>query len=49
MVKNGQSIYSGGKDIVIAVKAGGADPNTNSRLRQIIQTRSQRICQRKIF
>ena len=26
-----------GKDIVIAVKAGGADPNTNSRLRQIIQ------------
>ena len=26
-----------GKDIVIAVKTGGADPNTNSRLRQIIQ------------
>ena len=26
-----------GKDIVIAVKAGGADPDTNSRLRQVIQ------------
>ena len=37
MVKNGQSFYSNWKDIVIAVKAGGADPNTNSRLRQIIQ------------
>ena len=26
-----------GKDIVIAVKGGGPDPNTNSRLRQIMQ------------
>ena len=26
-----------GKDISIAVKEGGADPETNSRLRQIIQ------------
>jgi YebC/PmpR family DNA-binding regulatory protein len=26
-----------GKDIVIAVKEGGADPNTNSRLRAVIQ------------
>ena len=26
-----------GKDIVMAVKEGGADPDTNSRLRQIIQ------------
>ena len=26
-----------GKDIVIAVKAGGVDPDTNSRLRQIMQ------------
>ena len=26
-----------GKDIVIAVKEGGADPDTNSRLRQVIQ------------
>ena len=26
-----------GKDISIAVKEGGADPETNSRLRQVIQ------------
>ena len=26
-----------GKDIIIAVKEGGADPNTNSRLRQVMQ------------
>jgi len=26
-----------GKDIVMAVKEGGADPNTNSRLRQVMQ------------
>ena len=26
-----------GKDIVIAVKEGGGDPNTNSRLRQVMQ------------
>ena len=26
-----------GKDIVMAVKDGGADPNTNSRLRQVMQ------------
>ena len=26
-----------GKDIVIAVKEGGADPNHNSRLRAVIQ------------
>ena len=26
-----------GKDIVIAVKEGGADPNSNSRLRQVMQ------------
>ena len=30
-----------GKDIVMSVKEGGPDPDTNSRLRQVLQTSKQ--------
>ena len=37
-----------GKDIVIAVKEGGPDPNNNSRLRAIAKMQRLQICLRKI-
>ena len=37
-----------GKDIVIAVKEGGADPNHNSRLRALYKMLNQLICLKRI-
>ena len=39
-----------GREIAVAVKTGGADPNTNSKLADIIsKAKSNNICQMIIF
>ena len=38
-----------GKDIVIAVKEGGPNPETNSRLRQVMQMQNQQTCQKTML
>ena len=38
-----------GKDIVIAVKEGGGDPDTNSRLRQVMQNAKNANMPKRMF
>ena len=43
--KKGKIFTVIGRELVMAVKAGGPDPNNNSKLRDVIAKRKQTTCQ----
>ena len=43
--KRGKIFTVIGREIAVAVKEGGPDPNNNSKLRDVVQKQRQTICQ----